>query len=172
MPFDLTRTTALLDALGRHAYAQSPHQLTLPEMGSLVISAGVEAGFAVQVEVPVMGRATMDCIWMSLDGHRVVAFEFDGRDVRPPHILGRGPGHPGNLGKFNGCGAAIKVQALYSLRSEGVLAPQNGATDVLQPAVRVLEDRELMQGEILRLATQAHDHALAAGWLLAPGPAA
>lgn len=149
---ELRRANALKRVIGRHGYADRAGQLTLPELGSLVITAGCEAGFVVQVEVPVAGGkrdAKLDCAWFATDGTMVVAFEFDGRDVGREHISGsEEKGKLGNAEKFRRSGALVRVQALYTLRNERVLPPRKGTTDAMKPEVEVLSDEELHAGVI------------------------
>ena len=121
-----------------------PGQLTLPELQFLVRRAGEQAGFDVSTEVPVLsGR--MDCAWLERTTFRwLVAWEFDGRDVRPNHIAGNAR-RLGNAKKFAASDAALKIQALYSVRG-GVLGSSGVATcrRCLAPEVRVIVDEELM----------------------------
>ena len=169
------RVEELIRILGRHEDAASPFQLTLPELGSLVIGAGCAAGFIVQVEVPVPGTqrdARLDCAWLAADKTMVVAWEFDGRDVKRPHIAGDPEkGRLGNREKFQRSRALVKVQALYSLRNERVLPPMGQGTGVLGPEVIVLRDEDLMRGEIQTVMERARAAAERAGLaLLCPTP--
>jgi len=164
------RVQALCGILGRHAYATSPQQLTLQELGSLVIAGGCAAGFVVQVEVPVVGSrrdAKLDCAWLAVDGTMVVAWEFDGRDVGRTHILGDpAKGKLGNKEKFARSAALLKMQALYSLRNGAPLPQQRGFTDALRPEVETVRDADLMTSEMLRVSIQARSLAAERGLVL------
>lgn len=124
---------------------QRPGQLTLPELQTLVQRAGEQAGFHVRPEVPALS-GKMDFAWFEKATLRwIVAWEIDGRDVRPNHIAGTAR-RLGNANKFAACGAALKVQALYTVRG-GILGSSGIATcrRCLAQDVRVIPDEDLMK---------------------------
>lgn len=124
---------------------QRPGQLTKDDMRKLVQLAGEQAGFEVKPEVPALtGR--MDFGWFEKATLIwIVAWEIDGRNVAPNHIEGD-EGRLGNAKKFAACGAALKVQALYTVRGR-ILGSAGIATcrRCLAQDVRVIVDEDLMK---------------------------
>jgi len=156
------RVTALLQSIGHHPSAESG-QLTLPELGALIVVAGVEHGFEVELEVPCCPQHRnhkVDCLWRARnsDGSRgavIVAWEFDGRDAGPGHLLGGGA-RRGNLKKLGDTGAALKIQALYSVRN-GVLKDRRSAVrGALESAgIDVYLDSELISDKLEGIVNRA-----------------
>ena len=156
------RVAALLQTIGHHPNAQ-PGQLTLPELGALIVVAGIEHGFEVELEVPCCAEHQnhkVDCLWRARSGEGsrgavVVAWEFDGRDARPAHLLG-GRARRGNLMKLGDTGAPVKVQALYSVRN-GVLKDRRSAVrPALEGAgIAVYLDSELISDKLEAIVSRA-----------------
>jgi hypothetical protein len=139
--------------LGSHEGLPDSH-LHKEAVFSVMMRAARCAGLKVRTEVParwVSARSAMDCGWYSATGKLLVAFEFDGRDVSNDHIAG-------NVAKFAGCPAPIKVQILYSTCND-LTAKRNGrASEVARmvgPAVQVITDEQLMAGHLEELVAHA-----------------
>ena len=158
------RVEALLRYLGHHSLAENICQLTLPELGALVVVAGNEAGFEVELELSCgpANRHKMDCAWYApevgpLARRLVVAWEFDGRDATNQHLLGDAH-RLGTLMKLTDSNALIKIEALYTIRNE-VLPNRQAARAQFQAAgIRVLSDEELMTGALLHIVGEAVLH--------------
>src|ERR1039458_257487 len=142
------RLEALLQHLGHLHRGKNVCQLTLPELGALVVVAGNEAGFQVDLEVACgpANRHAIDCGWYTpkvgpLPRRMIVAWEFDGRDAKNQQLLGDA-NRVGTLVKLRGFDAPIKVEALYTIRN-GVLPNVQAARPQFQAAgIRVLSDRK------------------------------
>jgi hypothetical protein len=119
-------------------------QLTLYELGALIVVAGTEAGFDVCTECAVhMGltpngnprTGKLDCAWYSKKTNRkdmLVAWEIDAQDVAAAHLEGSLNDNGvvvrfGNRRKFTKSKAKIKVQALYSIRGHLLVAKPHAA---------------------------------------------
>lgn len=153
-------------------------ELTLCELGALVIVAGRESGFQVYPEhsFPVGLKdannkersGKLDCAWFR-DDVLVVAWEFDARDVGNGHLLGTASetghgGRIGNLRKFQYARALINIQALYSIRDalngdalKSRVQKVQAFYKTSNVAVNVLTDRELTAGEITKIARRADE---------------
>jgi hypothetical protein len=155
----MTKTQELIAIIG-----DGPRrQLTLYELGSLLVVAGREAGFEVSAEyaqeVELLNKqgkkraGRMDCVWhwQDGDGRMAVAWEIDAQDVPLQHLNGTQE-RIGNIRKFLASDAPVRIQALYSLR--GKVRPDNRRVveDCLTAhQIRVISDTELMQGKLLEL---------------------
>jgi hypothetical protein len=168
---EIPRTKNLIQLLGRHSLkGASEQQLTLYELGALVVVAGTEAGFEVHSEFSValdirnregkLRKGKIDCAWIKrgVEPYMAVAWEIDGQDVQDPQLNGTikktdgSVDKIGNIRKFQASGALIKVQALYAIRGKVL---KDRAKDVEacygRKGVRVLSDATLMQGELFKI---------------------
>ncbi len=121
--------TAFQKYLGGHPEADR-HDLTLPELGALVVVAGRKESFTVKTEVPVNTGGNpprIDCAWCSKGKNGkdivVVAWEFDACNVGRAHVEGtpkkkRTAKRWGTFEKLSKFPKAIKIQALYRIRGE------------------------------------------------------
>jgi hypothetical protein len=169
----LTRTKQLIRLLGHHPDA-AKGQLTLYELGALVIVAGTEAGFRVFSESPLaLGlldrngrrrRESFDCVWFSTCHKPVVAWELDGQNVGDQHLKGtfhkvagvRQVRRIGSIRKFGATGAPIRVQALYSIRGRLLPNRVRAVKDCYRgKGVQVLSDVQLIQGKFLKIVKTA-----------------
>lgn len=138
--------------------------LTLQELGALVVQAGCEAGFVVQVEVPAphnrRRRGKVDCAWLALNRRTkalepVVAWEFDGRDVGRGHVAGD-KRRQGNIRKLRALRPLLMIQALYSFRDKPLPCTKDGTLHELSKAgVVVVYDAELLDGAVFVIGSLA-----------------
>ncbi len=136
--------------------------LTLQELGSLVIQVGGEAGFVVQVEVPVPRRARckVDCAWLAINRRTeelipIVAWEFDGRDVGIGHVAGDKK-RLGNIWKLRTLRPLLMIQALYSFRSAPLpCAKDLTLNELTEKGVMIVHDAELLNGAVFAITSLA-----------------
>ena len=162
MPEWTERIKAFQQHLGGHDGAR-PHQLTLPELGALVVVAGRTVGFKVETEVAAGGGTNpprIDCAWYAaISDFPIVVWEFDARDVGNGHLAGTAT-RWGTFEKLHMIQGTLKIQALYSIRGsvkkDGyALRPEFQAPNDIQ----VHTDETLMQGELINIAQAARRHA-------------
>lgn len=151
----LEKTSKLLRQLSKTTrHDASAPQLSLQELGGLVIGAGAEAGFVVHVEFPVQRkgrRGTVDCVWLARREDTgalspVVAWEFDGRDVGLGHVRGD-ERRIGNIKKLQASKAPLKCQAFYSYRNGALGGMKAKTISALKKArIAILSDQQLLSG--------------------------
>jgi hypothetical protein len=165
----MTKTKRLIQLLGTDGVNATKRQLTLYELGTLLVVAGNEAGFEARTEYPqrvsALGRTgkplqgRIDCVWLRKDSNLpiAVAWEIDAQDVGPRHLneVRRTDGSVktlGNIQKLRESKAHVKIQALYSIRGGTRPNKRSGVEAcVTAHGIRVLSDVDLMQGELLKL---------------------
>ncbi len=163
----ITEIEAFQEHLGghqRHYPDAGRNDLTLPELGALVVVAGRKAGFTVKTEVTAMkgdNSPRIDCAWFSPGiTVAVVAWEFDAYDVGKPHLYGTEKrwGTVEKLRKFRV--PTKKIQALYRLRGEVKSAGFALKKGFVAPGgIKVLTDIQLMEGQIVAIARRARQRA-------------
>jgi len=134
--------------LGQHDHQDAERtQLTLPELGALVVVAGRTAGFTVKTEERCLG-GRIDCAWFRGTSKRpVVAWELDARDVGRGHLAG-------TFQKLRRFARATKIQALYTIRG-GVKRKQRYLEELRPRGIRLHTDEELIGGELETIVKQA-----------------
>jgi len=163
-PDQLNRIHALAGMLGNHPHSGARvGQLTLPELGALVVVAGRASGFWVGTETrcDLATQHMIDCVWFDDPSHNnpVVAWEFDARDVARSHLEGSGR-RRGTFEKLRGFKNAIKVQALYSIRGKRMLSKQTYLDDaafqkrVSGDPIKIYTDEELISGKLLEIVNE------------------
>jgi hypothetical protein len=180
------KTKELLKIFGRHERTtkskkprlkSDPRQLTLYELGALIVVAGVDAGFDVYTEYKVeVGltakkkprKGSLDCAWFPKGNRKdmLVAWELDAQDVAKGHLEGSRDADNvvlrlGNQLKFDRSGAKMKIQALYSIRGH-LLADKPHAKDFFgSKGVEVVSDVQLMSTRLLAIVVEAQHFAQA-----------
>jgi hypothetical protein len=179
------KTELLIQMLGNHKKTSKPgktrkkrrvlrstdKQLTLYELGALIVVAGTEAGFDVYTEFPVKvgtfadGRrrnGNLDCAWFSKENARnmIVAWEIDAQDVGMAHLKGSIDDDQiaiklGNELKFRKSRAKIKVQALYSIRGHLLTSKPHAKDHFDGSPVEVFSDVELMGDQLQAIVRRA-----------------
>lgn len=152
----------LIPNIGRHP-GLDQRQLTLPELGALVVVAGIENGFEVELEVPCCDnhpKHKVDCLWRAprigeARGRVIVAWEFDGRDARRAHLLGGGR-RLGTITKLSDTRAPVKVQALFSVRNGELDDRRADTQEAFENAgIDVYLDTELVTGRLMEIIGRA-----------------
>jgi hypothetical protein len=155
-----------------------PGQLTLRQLKEVIRVGGRAAGLVVQMEYPVqvpmfsrhlLGR--IDCVWKRpRDNAIVVAWEIDGINVTRRHVFGHEvqprPAQRNAVGiirKLSIAKAPIKVHALYSYRTRGLLKRPNPRgiekwhdeqVIVAAQKVRIQTDRQLLDGTLIQIVAE------------------